>query len=80
MHKPLHQFLGNQNSFARDSHRTDRDRTEPNRSVCRIERDQYSLRKLPSRTLGSGRLALDVGSWHNPPEDKESSAHHPKAA
>ena len=26
------------------------------------------------------RLALDVGGWHNPEEDKESSAHDPKAA
>ncbi|PYX03304.1 MAG: glucose-6-phosphate dehydrogenase [Acidobacteria bacterium] len=26
------------------------------------------------------RLALDVGGWHNPEEDKEPSAHDPKAA
>ncbi len=26
------------------------------------------------------RLALDVGGWHNPGEDKESTAHDPKAA
>ncbi len=26
------------------------------------------------------RLALDVGGWHNPEEDKESTAHDPKAA
>ena len=26
------------------------------------------------------RLALDVGGWHNPEEDKESTAHGPKAA
>src|SRR5579864_4349725 len=45
--------------------------------------NEATLRQYEPGSWGpheADRLALDVGGWHNPGEDKESTAHDPKAA
>jgi hypothetical protein len=41
-------------------------------SVCLIERDHIASANCPVTPLEADRMALDVGGWHKPEEDKES--------